>query len=68
MLTEETAKLLIEAMNRLSGTIDRVTGMGSLGGGVHVYHHSYPTPNVYPLQQPCVPYWNGFNTADAQGQ
>jgi hypothetical protein len=55
-MTEETAKLLIEALNRFASAIEKVTG--GLGG-IHIYHHgmpSYPAP-IQPWQPPYGPTW-----------
>jgi len=42
-MTEETAKQLIEAMNRLASAIQTLTGgAGTLTPGINVYHHSLP--------------------------
>lgn len=44
-MTDETAKHLAEAMNRLAAAIERVAGPGlgmSLQPGIHVHHHGMP--------------------------
>ena len=42
-MTEETAKQLIEAMNRLAAAIQGLTGGNStLTPGINVYHHGFP--------------------------
>lgn len=38
-MTNETAKELAAAMNRLAAAIERVSGMQGLQSGIHVYHH-----------------------------
>lgn len=67
MLTDETAKLLIEALNRMSAAIERVAGANTLGGGVHIYHHNCPTPGVYPLQPPAYPLGPTWGVAGSYG-
>jgi hypothetical protein len=53
MLTEETAKLLIEAANRLVAAIERATGTSTLGGGIHIG----PTGSYTPQQLYQPPVW-----------
>ncbi len=38
-MTDESAKLLAEALNRFAAAIERLAGMGSMAGGIHIYHH-----------------------------
>lgn len=65
MLTEETAKLLIEAANRLSAAIERATGMNALGGGIHIYHHGAPASPVTP---PYPNVWGPSSIGGGTGQ
>ncbi len=46
-MTDESAKLLAEALNRSAAAIERLGGMGTLGGGIHIYHHG-DQPSVVP--------------------
>lgn len=39
MMTNETALKLIEALNRHSAALEKLTGLNSLAGGINVYHH-----------------------------
>lgn len=41
-MTEETAKQLIEAMNRLAAALQALQSPGAGGGGIHVHHHGIP--------------------------
>lgn len=69
-MNEETTLKLIEAMNRLAAVLDRVTGGGSLMGGIQVYHHgipSYPNPYYQPPQSPYAPYTTTCGTGGANG-
>lgn len=61
-MTEEAAKQLAEAMNRLAAAIERATAGGM--GGLHVHHHGipYPVAPLYPQQPgyfPIGPVWSG---------
>lgn len=58
-MTEETAKLLIEATNRLASAIERATGgLGAAGGGINIYHHSVPQLGHQPYFVPPMN-WGG---------
>ena len=49
-MNEETAKLLIDAANRLAAAIERATGgLGFAGGGIHIYHHNVPPVGAQPF-------------------
>lgn len=41
-MTDESAKALAEAMNRLAGAIERVSGSNGLCAGIQVWHHGQP--------------------------
>lgn len=51
-MTEETALSLIEALNRHSAAVERLTGLGSLGGGINVYHQGLPQNMQQPYHSP----------------
>lgn len=53
-MTEETAKALAEAMNRLAAAIESIRSPGSIGGGIQVYHHG-----MHPIQPHYGAYWGG---------
>lgn len=57
MMSDETAKALIEALNRFSGVLERLQGgSAALGGGIHIYHHGLqPIPTYQPVYQPAYP-------------
>ncbi len=66
-MTEETAKALIEALNRFSGVLEKIQGGGSfgsaLGAGIHVHHHGLPQQQFYPSYQPSYsPFVGGHGT------
>ncbi len=46
-MTDESAKLLAEALTRFAAAIERLAGLGSMGGGIHIYHHG---------EQPTAPW------------
>jgi hypothetical protein len=55
-ISEETAKQLIEAANRLAAAIEQFTSMNNmLGGGIHVHYHGAPNFGPYTPQQPYMP-------------
>jgi hypothetical protein len=59
-MSEETAKLLIEATNRLATALERVSGgLGAAGVGVHIYHHNVPPIGQQPCTHPYQPYVPG---------
>ena len=67
-MTDEAAKELADAMNRLATAIESVRGQG-LMGGIQVHHHGYPatiSPQVWP---PSHPYYgpNWSYTSNTQG-
>jgi hypothetical protein len=50
-MTEETAKALTEAINRLAAVAERLVGNNSLMPGIQVWHYgapSYPSPQAFP--------------------
>lgn len=49
-MNDDTAKALIEALNRFSAVLEKLQGgSAALGGGVHIYHHAIPpTTPMYP--------------------
>lgn len=67
-MTDETAKMLADAMNRLSAALEGMSA-GGLVRGINVYHHGqyYQTPQyltVQPALYPgnvCVQNWGGHN-------
>lgn len=62
-MTEETAKLLIEAMDRLTAVLGPLTGVNTLTGGIHVYHHGAPAYSPPQAPGPLTPHfgpnWSG---------
>ena len=52
-MTEDTAKLLAAAMNRLAAALEGLRG-GALSPGIQVYHHGFPqqrqqiSPSLWP--------------------
>jgi hypothetical protein len=55
-MTEETAKLLIEAANRLAAAIEQATGgLAAAGGGIHIYHHHVQPLATGPHYNPNIP-------------
>ena len=55
-MTEETARQLIEAMNRLAAAIQGLTGGASLVPGINVYHHHSGFPQIQTLRPNAGPY------------
>lgn len=50
-MNEETAKALIEALNRFSAAVEAVTGPGFMGGkSIQVYHHGNLYQQYLPAQ------------------
>lgn len=64
-MSEETAKALAEAMNRLAAAIERVSGGG--GFGIHLYHHNVPSPPASfprPNTNPWPPTYGGIGSSE----
>ena len=65
-MTDEAAKELAAAMNRLAATLESLKA-GSFGG-IQVYHHGFPQPQPYyggpyrPQTTGNGTYYQGFNT------
>ncbi len=62
-MTDEAAKELADAMNRLATAIESVRGQG-LVGGIQVYHLGLPTTQPWPWYPAQTPYpyyptWGG---------
>jgi hypothetical protein len=56
-MTEETAKALADAMNRLAAAIESLKG-GSFGG-IQVYHHGFPQAQSHNVPfQPATTWGN----------
>lgn len=52
-MNDETAKALIEALNRFSVVLEKLQGgSAALGGGIHIYHHGIQPITTYPQPQP----------------
>lgn len=55
-MTDEVALKLIEALNRHTAAIEKMSGLNGLaGGGMHIYHHGVPqyqNPWRQPYAQP----------------
>jgi len=62
-MTDETAKALTEALNRLAAAIEGVSGPGYMGGrAINVHHqgHPYLPVQLQPFPaQPWGPTWSG---------
>lgn len=61
-ITDDTARKLSEAIDRLAGAVERAIGMGNLGPGLHIYHHDAPSSTNSQLT-PQGPYWSGGGSA-----
>lgn len=66
-MTEETAKALIDALNRFTAALEAVTGPGFMGTrAIQVHHTGYPAiaqPAPYP---PYGPTWSGPSSMGGQ--
>jgi len=63
----ETAKALIDAMNRLTAALQGLQSPGVLGGGLHVYHHDTTWRQPQPQYlQPAQ--WPTYSPAYSGGQ
>ena len=61
-MTEETAKALIEALNRFTAALEAVTGPGFMGGkALQVFHQGQlaPSPQPWTPYPPQGPTWGG---------
>lgn len=59
-MTDEAALKLAAAMERLAAAIEQASGMHTLGGVIHIYHHDAPM-GPYTPQQPYQPFYIGPN-------
>lgn len=61
-MTDESAKALAEAMNRLAAVLEKATHTsGGLATGIQVYHsHQHHGLPQYHLQQPIYPHQQPF--------
>jgi hypothetical protein len=67
MLTDETAKSLAAAMNRLAEAIEKLGAPGLQPGGIHVWHHGIQQPTFQPAVQPYNPFSQPWTVRSASG-
>lgn len=65
-MTEETAKALIDALNRCAAVLEKLQTLGGLGGGFHVYHHGLQPQQPYYQPSPYYP-WTVSNIGTTGG-
>lgn len=54
-MTDEAARELAAAINRLSASLERATGLqGMLSGGIQVHHHGFPSAYQRPEPLPIT--------------